>query len=145
MNRASHLTLRLATPDQYVLEHTLPHEPPIDEPPTHEPPTKTQVATRSLRRLQAIARELYDFELYRESTDLFRYLTMIEPSNPTHWYWLGRSLISVGDPFGAAQVYELGGRLSHIAHFAELAADAWLRAGYSDFAEAAQSLKGLSP
>jgi hypothetical protein len=139
MNRASHLTLRLATPDQSTLEPT-PHA----KPPPNRPPTKAQVASRSLQRLQTVARELYDFELYRESTDLFRYLTMIEPSNPTHWYWLGRSLISVGDPFGAAQVYELGGRLSHITHFAELAADAWLRAGYPDFAEAARGLKGLS-
>jgi hypothetical protein len=130
----SHLTLRLATPNQSTLEPT-PQQPP---------PTRTQVAARSLQRLQAIARELYEFELYRESTDLFRYLTLVDPSTPTHWYWLGRSLISVGDPLGAARIFELGGRLSHLAHFAQLAADAWLRAGYPDRADAARFLKGTS-
>lgn len=134
MDNPSPLTHRRATPGPSALE-------PV---PTDDRPTRAQVARRALQGLQSIARELYDFELYRESTDLFRYLTMIDPSNPTHWYGLGRSLIGVGDPLGAAQVYELGAHLSHIAHFAELAADAWLRAGQPEFAEAARTLKGLA-
>lgn len=134
MSRIVHPTLRLATPDQSSLEQA----------PRESRPSRTVVANRSLRRLQSVARELYDFELYREATDLFRYLTMVDPANPSHWYWLGRSLVCVGDPLGAARVFELGGRLSHISHFADLAADAWLRAGYPDNAEAARTLKGRS-
>lgn len=103
--------------------------------------SKADVARRYLLRLQTIARELFDYELYREATDLFRYLTVVSPTNPSHWYWLGRSLVCVGDPLNAARVFELGGRLSHVAAFTELAADAWRRAGFPDKAEAALHLQ----
>lgn len=123
-------TLRLATPPGAMT--------------TDPTPTRAHTARRYLQRLQAIARELYEYDLYREATDLFRYLTMVDPSNPTNWYWLGRSLVSVGDPSGAARVFELGSRISHVGHFADLAADAWRRAGCPDHAEAALALKGLA-
>src|SRR5690606_34803428 len=57
--------------------------------------SKSRTAAAALQKLQAIARELYEFELYREAVDLFRYLTLVDASNPSHWYWLGRSLVSV--------------------------------------------------
>lgn len=91
-----------------------------------------------------IGLELFEAELYREATDLFRYLATVDPSTPTHWYWLGRGLTALGDPLGAAHVFELGGRLSHLSYFAELAAEAWLRAGYSARAEAARELKATT-
>lgn len=128
MSRTTQPTLRLATHPK-VVESETKH-------------SKAEVARRYLQRLQNTARELYEYELFREATDLFRYLTMVDPANPTHWYWLGRALLALGDPRAAAHVFELGGRLSHIAHFAQLAADAWTRAGYPDKAEAALSLKG---
>jgi hypothetical protein len=105
------------------------------------PSNKTDVARRYLVRLQTIARELFDYELYREATDLFRYLTVVSPTNPSNWYWLGRCLVCVGDPLNAARVFELGGRLSHVGTFAELAADAWRRAGLPDKAQAALHLR----
>ena len=128
MSRTTQPTLRLAT------------HPKVVEPVPRQ--SKAEVARRYLQRLQNTARELYEHELFRESTDLFRYLTMVDPANPTHWYWLGRALMSLGDPLAAAHVFELGGRLSHIAHFAQLAAEAWTRAGCPDKAQAALSLKG---
>jgi hypothetical protein len=131
MSRTTQPTLRLAT-------HPKALEPDVSR-------TRVHVARRYLQKLQVIARELYEHELFREATDLFRYLTMVDPTNPTHWYWLGRSLIAVGDPLGAARVFELGGRLSHIGHFSRLAADAWNRAGCPDKAEAALNLTGFTP
>lgn len=134
MSRNSNPTLRLATPDQLGLAQA----------PKDDRIIKARIASRSLQSIQNLARELYEFRLYRESTGLYRYLTTIDPSNPTHWYWFGRSLLSAGDPLAAAEVFELGGRLSHAVHFARLAADAWLRAGYPERAEAAQNLKGAT-
>lgn len=127
MSRTSHLTLRLATPPKVIARDD-------------QSPQKAIVARRYLQKLQAIARELHECELYREATDLFRYLTLVEPTNPTHWYWLGRALVSVGDPLNAAHVFEMGGRISHISHFAQLAADAWQRAGFPERADAALNL-----
>lgn len=103
--------------------------------------TKAEVARRHLLHLQTIARELFDYELYREASDLFRYLTVVNPTNPANWYWLGRTLMCVGDPLNAARVFELGGRLSHVSTFSELAADAWGRAGFPDKADAARHLQ----
>lgn len=126
MSRPTHVTLRLATPDQAKAS---------------DPSSQTRLAGRYLHQLHAIALELYDHTLYREASDLCRYLTLVEPRNPSHWYWLGRALVALGDPAGAGQVFELGGRLSHRVQFADLAADAWLRAGHPDRAEAAIALK----
>lgn len=102
---------------------------------------KRQIALRYVQKLRVIAKELYDCELYREASDLLRYLTLVEPSNPTNWYWLGRSLFFLGDPLQAAHVFELGGRISHVRQFRRLAADAWQRAGYFDRARALMELE----
>lgn len=102
-----------------------------------------ELARRYVHKLQAIARDLYDSELFREASDLWRYLTMVEPTNPTNWYWLGRALFSLGDPMNAAHVFELGGRLSHIGEFRRLATYAWQRAGYPERARALIELGGL--
>lgn len=101
---------------------------------------RREVARRYVQKLRAIARELYDCELYREASDLLRYLTMVEPSNPTNWYWLGRAFLALGDPMNAASVFELGGRISHVGQFRKLAAIAWQRAGYPERGEAVASL-----
>jgi hypothetical protein len=103
---------------------------------------KRRLARRYVQKLQAIARELYDGELYREASDLLRYLTVVEPGNPSHWYWLGRSFFTLGDPMNAARVFELGGRISHMGQFRRLAAEAWQRAGYPDRAQALLVLGG---
>jgi predicted Zn-dependent protease len=105
---------------------------------------KRQLARRYVQQLHGIARELYDCELYREASDLLRYLTMVEPTNPTYWYWLGRALFSLGDPMKAAHVFELGGRISHLGQFQDLAAEAWRRAGYPDRAKALSELEGVA-
>lgn len=97
---------------------------------------KRQIAHRYVRKLRLLAKELYDCELYREASDLLRYLTLVDPSNPTNWYWLGLALSSVGDPLQAAHIFELGARISHARQFRRLAADAWRRAGYVDRARA---------
>jgi hypothetical protein len=104
---------------------------------------RQQLARHYVQRLQSIARELYDCELFREANDLLRYLTVIEPSNPTHWYWLGRCFLALGDPMHAAHVFELGGRISHIRQFRLLAADAWQRAGYPERTKALVELEGV--
>lgn len=127
MSRTTHATLRLATPDQAsALDSS----------------ARAHLAVRYLHQLHTIALELYDHTLYREASDLCRYLTLVEPTNPSHWYWLGRALVALGDPAAAGHVFELGGRMSHRSHFADLAADAWLRAGHPERAEAATNLKG---
>lgn len=132
MNPHSSNALHLALVDEAAAEPT----------PESRSASRARAAASALRKLQTVARELYEFELFREAVDLFRYLTLVDPSNASHWYWLGRSLVSVGDPYAAAQVFELGGRLSHVGQFSQLAADAWLRAGYPDRAEAARALTG---
>lgn len=104
---------------------------------------KQQLARRYVQKLQSIARELYECELHREASDLLRYLTMVEPSNPTNWYWLGRALFSLGDPMNAAHVFELGARISHVGQFRKLAAYAWQRAGYPERARALIELGGV--
>ena len=139
MSRASLPTLRLATPGQPPR-----HASPQQVSPQHPPSTRAQLVTRSLETVGRIGRELFEATLYREATDLFRYLTMADPLTPAHWYWLGRGLTALGDPVGAAHVFELGGRLSHASHFADLAAEAWLLAGYPARAKAALELKGTT-
>lgn len=103
---------------------------------------RQELSRRYVQKLRVIARELYDCELHREASDLLRYLTMVEPSNPTNWYWLGRALFALGDPMDAAQVFELGGRISHVGQFRRLATVAWQRAGYPERAEALIALGG---
>lgn len=102
------------------LEH--PTVPAVEE--------RRALSLRTLQQLQRSAHKLYEHQLFREATTLFKCLTTIAPTNPDNWYWLGRSYYAVGDPMGAAHAFELGGRLSHGTYFRALAAEAWQRAGY---------------
>lgn len=89
-----------------------------------------------LEACYAVGRMCFERDDFKRAADLFRFITLTDPTNQKGWWGLGTCHEAIEDFAVAARIYEIGFRLSGEAFaLGYLSAQAWLKSGEVDDAD----------